>query len=149
MQRLPAPINRLPNELLLNILDLAIHAATELELTRTSKAHDWKMEVLMKVSRHWRNIIPHCPILMEHHRCPTKLGVSPSWNRLQLKAHVERSRPSLVDIEIRGCWTTERSDANEFLDIVALCAGRWRSLSETTPPASLSCLRVNLWVSRS
>ena len=73
MQRLPAPINRLPNELLLNILDLAIHAATELELTRTSKAHDWKTEVLMKVSRHWRNIIPHCPILWN------TIVVQPSW----------------------------------------------------------------------
>ena len=126
VERLPSLIDRLSNELLLYIISLAIHTNTDLELSYTPyhDVHNWKTEALMKVSPHWRNTILHCPMLWN------TIVVAPSWNKLQLKAHVERSWPSLVDIEICGWWITDSDlNLNELLDFAALCADRWHSVS--------------------
>ena len=122
------PIDRLPNELLLSIVNLAIHATTDLIMSNAlydtyDDGDDWKTKALMKVSRHWRNIILHCPNLWN------TIIIEPSWNKSQLKAYMERSSPSPVDIEIYGweSWTNE-SNLNEMFDVAALCADRWRSV---------------------
>ena len=126
-KRLPSPIDRLPNELFLLIIGLAIHATcTETELSYTSyrDAHDWKTKALMMVSHHWRNIIWHSSKLW------STIVVAPSWQKSRLKAYVERSSPSPMHIEIYGWppWTQD-SDLDEIFDIVTLCADRWRNVS--------------------
>ena len=128
VELLPSPIDRLPNELLLCIIDLAIPATIELDGFRDlsdsyDDGDDWKTKVLMKVSRHWRNTILHCPHFW------STIGIAPSWNKSKLKAYVERSSPSPVDVEIYGwdSWCTE-SNLNEVFDTAALCADRWHSV---------------------
>ena len=121
---LPPPIDRLPNELFLWIINLAIDATCALIEFSHRDPHDWKIKALMMVSRHWRNIIWHSPKLWN------TIVVAPSWNRSRLKAYVERSHPSPVDVEIYG-WpsSAQISDLNGVLDVAALCADRWRNVS--------------------
>ena len=83
VKRLPSPIDRLPNELFLLIIGLAIHATrieTELLYTSNPDADDWKTKALMMVSHHWRNIIWHSPKLW------STIVVAPSWQKSRLKA---------------------------------------------------------------
>ena len=121
---LPSPIDRLPNELFVWIICLSIHANNELQLARCSYGDvcDWKTQALMKVSRHWRNTVIHCPKLW------STILVEPSLNVSHLKACVERSSPSLVDVEINYWQWLENSYLNEMLDVATLCADRWRSV---------------------
>ena len=127
VKRLPSPIDRLPNELFLLIIGLAIHATrieTELLYTSNPDADDWKTKALMMVSHHWRNIIWHSPKLW------STIVVAPSWQKSRLKAYVERSWPSPIDIEIYS-WPSWEQDSqlDEMLDVAILCADRWRNVS--------------------
>ena len=124
VEQLPAPIDRLPNELFLLIIDLAIHATLD-----DPRFYNWKTDELMRVSRHWRNTILHCPILWN------TIVIAPSSNALQLKAHVERSWPSLVNIKIDDPWSY--LGIIDLFDVTASCADRWRSLSISVNPENI------------
>ncbi|KAL4075243.1 hypothetical protein V8B97DRAFT_1555954 [Scleroderma yunnanense] len=114
-----APISRLPTELLLEILDLAINAAPvgcDLHL------HTRKWE-LTCVSRRWRDVILNSPVLW------TSIKLTPIWDVSVVKAHVTRSRGRPLDIEVGQSWPSRGRDALPAqLDVVVPSAHRWRSL---------------------
>ena len=101
---MPAPIDRLPNELLVRILKLSIHESC-LELAG--------------VSRRWRDVVLHSPSLW------TTIRVTKSMSLLKLKTHVSKSSELPLDIEIQ-LWTEPL--LNTVLDVLIPCAHRWRSL---------------------
>ena len=101
---LPAPIDRLPNELLMQIFKLSVHESG-LELAG--------------VSRRWRDVILHCPGLW------ITIIVEERMSLLKLKTHVARSSESLLDIEIQ---LRKEPSLNTVLDVLIPCAHRWRSL---------------------
>ena len=101
---LPAPIDRLPNELLMQIFKLSVHESG-LELAG--------------VSRRWRDVILHCPGLW------TTIIVEERMSLPKLKTHVARSSESLLDIEIQ---LRKEPSLNTVLDVLIPCTHRWRSL---------------------
>ncbi|KAI6012754.1 hypothetical protein F5J12DRAFT_891063 [Pisolithus orientalis] len=138
IRRLPvSPINRLPNEMLLQIFELIIRGVDDLDFRVRRKG------VLAGVSRRWRNAIWSIPCLW------TTIKVSSSWSRALIEAHVTRSSESLLDIEIdsRSGWImTQGESFIPLLDLVATCAERWRSLtvlSDASFPALLVLGRFN------
>lgn len=114
-----APINRLPTELLLVILDLAINAAPvgcDIHLY----TRKWELTC---VSRRWRDIILNSPALW------TSIKLTPAWDVSVVKAHVTRSRVRLLDIEVGQPWRSKGRDTLPAqLDAVVSSAHRWRSL---------------------
>ena len=100
----PAPIDRLPNELLMRIFKLSVRESG-LELGG--------------VSRRWRDVVLHCPSLW------TTIRVTERMSLLKLKTHVTRSSESPLDIEIQ-LWNEPL--LNTVLGALIPCAHRWRSL---------------------
>ncbi|KAI6151217.1 hypothetical protein BKA82DRAFT_1004067 [Pisolithus tinctorius] len=119
--RLPiSPIDRLPNESLLRVLEFYIGEAAQ-----TCDVYIHAKRQLASVSRRWRDLILHSPSLW------TLLTVTSSWSEARAKIYVTRSSQSLLDIVIRFC--DYRYDDNNrifpaLLDILTSCAHRWRSL---------------------
>lgn len=138
VNQLPSPIGRLPNELLLRIIELAVQATSELEyLCNHNDLHEWQTEGLMKVSRHWRNAVLHCPKLW------TAIDVAPSRSNSHVKAYVKRSWPYLVDVKIHSwrSWMVDgQSKFDALFDVAALCSDRWRSIS--IPSMDWTCLHA-------
>ena len=108
VKRIPPPINRLPNEILLLIFKLSGHSSV-LGLTA--------------VSRCWRNKMLQCPTLW------TTIKVTPSWGKHLVKAHVTRSSECPLEIEIHG-WEDGKSHEGllAMLDVLISCSQRWHSL---------------------
>ncbi|KIM59340.1 hypothetical protein SCLCIDRAFT_27443 [Scleroderma citrinum Foug A] len=113
-----APIDRLPNELLLRIFELSIHAS--ILAFPSCDVHRHRKRDLAGVSRHWRDLILHFP------RFWTTIRPSPTWGKSFVKAHVTRSSGSPLDIEICAQDVTQTFSAS--VGILVDCAQRWRSL---------------------
>ncbi|KAI6138560.1 hypothetical protein BKA82DRAFT_3135902 [Pisolithus tinctorius] len=118
--RLPiSPIDRLPNESLLRVLEFYLEEAAQ-----TCDVYIHAKRQLASVSRRWRDLILHSPSLW------TLLTVTSSWSEARAKIYVTRSSQSL-DIVIRFCDYRYDDDNVIFpalLDILTSCAHRWRSL---------------------
>ena len=108
VRQLSAPINRLPNETLLQIIELSVPSSVK----------------LAGVSRRWRDVILHCPSLW------TAIKVAPWRHRSLLKAQVARSAELLLKVEICS-WNNCKTDEgllNDMLDVLIPSAHRWCSL---------------------
>ena len=119
VRRIPAPINRLPNELLLWIFELSIHASV-LEFPKCD-VHRHRKRELAGVSRRWRDVVLHSPSLW------TTIKLSPKWSGSFVAAHVARSSQSLVDIEMYFCESITQAFRISVARLVS-CHQRWRSL---------------------
>lgn len=102
--KVPAPIDRLPNELLMQIFKLSV-CQSGLELAG--------------VSRRWRDVVLYCPSLW------TTIRVTERMSLLELKTHVTRSSELPLDIELQ-LWAEPL--LNTVLDALIPCAHRWHSL---------------------
>ena len=100
---MPAPIDRLSNELLVRVLKLSIRESA-LEL--------------VGVSRRWRDVVLHWPSLW------TTIRITERMSLPELKTHVSKSSESLLDIEIHLETVPLLS---MVLDALIPCAHRWRS----------------------
>ncbi|KIM58738.1 hypothetical protein SCLCIDRAFT_27877 [Scleroderma citrinum Foug A] len=122
IKQVSAPVDRLPNELLLQIIELSIQTA--LVPRKSCDVHlGWKRE-LMKVSHRWRNLILHSPSLW------STIKVTPTWREPLVREHVANSCQYPLDIEICSWSETESHDRLvALLDTVTPCAHRWRSLA--------------------
>jgi len=122
IKQVPPPVDRLPSELLFQIIELSIQTA--LVPCKSCDVHlEWKRE-LMKVSRRWRNLILHSPSLW------STIKVTPTWREQLVRDHVASSRQYPLDIEICSWSEMESRDRLvALLDIVTPCAHRWRSLA--------------------
>ena len=121
IRRMHAPIDRLPNELLLRIFELAIHASVL--AFPLCDVHRHRKRQLAGVSRHWRDLVLQSPTLW------TTIRLGPSWSLSCMKAHVARSSQYPLDIEIyctQDINVTQKFRAS--VDILIGCAQRWRSL---------------------
>ena len=118
IRRIHAPIDRLPNELLLRIFELSIHASVL--AFPSCDVHSHRKLELAGVSRRWRDMVLGFPRLW------TTIRVSPTWSESFVKAHVTRSCQSPLDIEIFTQDTVHTFRAS--VDILVDCAQRWRSL---------------------
>jgi len=118
IRRMHAPIDRLPNELLLRILELSIDPYV-LAFPSCDIYRHWKRK-LASVSRHWREMVLGTP------RFWSTIRLHPTWSKSFVKAHVTRSCQSPLDIEICDQRITQTFRAS--LDILVNCAQRWRSL---------------------
>ena len=130
IRRTHAPIDRLPNELLLRIIELSIHASV-LAFPSCDVHRHRKLE-LACVSRHWRDMVLGFPRLW------TTIRVSPTWSEPFVKAHVARSCQSPLDIEICAQDVTQSFRAS--MDILANCAQRWRSFTIRSGPFYGHCV---------
>lgn len=112
----PPPIDCLPVELLLKILSFALVDDDRVcGRTRMVSAH---------VSRHWRDVILNCPAFW------TTIELYPGRTPPFIKAHVERSRNYLVDINIHHWFSGEEFIVfPKLLDAIIPCAHRWRSFT--------------------
>ena len=107
-RQLPAPINRLPDEILLQIIELSMPSSVR----------------LASVSRCWRDMILHFPRLW------TIIKVTPTRHRSHLKAQVTRSAELPLDVEICSWDDSETKEKllNAMLDDLTPSAHRWCSL---------------------
>jgi len=122
IRQIRAPINRLPNELLLRIFELAIHASV-LAFPSCDVHRHWKRE-LAGVSRYWRDMVLQSPRLW------TTIKLAPTWSESFVKAHVARSSRSPLDIEIcTQDGVTQTLTFRASVGILVDCAQRWRSLT--------------------
>ena len=119
IRRIPAPINRLPNELLLWIFELSIHASV-LEFPNCDVHRHCKRK-LAGVSRRWRDVVLHSPSLW------TTIKLSPTWSESFVAAHMARSSQSLVDIEMCSYERVTQAFCMSMALLVS-CHQRWRSL---------------------
>ena len=110
------PIHRIPNESLLQIIDLAIRA------NRCALPRIWRKSDLAVVSRHWRKLIFGSPKLW------TEISLEGRLHPSVVRMHATRSRACLVDVSIDGRLFKEKElQLSEMLDAVLSCASRWRS----------------------
>jgi len=107
IRQLPAPINRLPNELLLRMFEFSIQSSDNILK-------------LGKVSRRWRDVILQCPSLW------SIIRVTQQRRMLLLEAQVARSAE--LPLKIGICEIYDEELLNAILDILIPCAVRWRSL---------------------
>ncbi|KAL4075295.1 hypothetical protein V8B97DRAFT_1867617 [Scleroderma yunnanense] len=122
VKQIPAPVDRLPNELLLQIMEFSIQIAAA-----SCKSCDaqlgWK-RALTTVSRRWRDLILHSPSLW------STIKVTPIWHESLVEGHVTNSCQYPLDIEICSWPDTESQHRlTSLLGIVTPCAHRWRSLA--------------------
>ena len=108
----PSTINRLPTEILVIVLDLAIHTRHRPE----------RKQKLAGVCRHWRDVILQTPCFWS--------TIHVASDASSINTHLERSRGTLLDIVIEGA---PRSPSKHLalhpgLETVMTCARRWRSL---------------------
>ena len=122
VQRIPAPINRLPDELLLRIFELSIHASAL--ASQECDVHRHRKRQLAGVSRRWRDVVLHSPSLW------TTIKLSPTWSETFVAAHVARSSQSLLDIEMCYCERVTQAFCMSVA-LLATCHQRWRSLRLT------------------
>jgi len=117
VRRVPAPIKRLPVEILLWILDFTLQADD------SSDVYHQRKRELAVVSRHWRDVIFNYPAFW------TRIKITPSWGTSLVKEHVERSGKCLLDIDVRNWdrWTSF-SDLRFSLSLVIASAYRWRNI---------------------
>ncbi|KAI6151218.1 hypothetical protein BKA82DRAFT_1004065 [Pisolithus tinctorius] len=120
--RLPiSPIDRLPNESLLRVLEFCLE-----EAAHTCDVYIHAKRELASVSRRWRDLILHSPSLW------TLLTVTSSWSEARAKIYMTRSSQSLLDIVIRfyGYGYDDRDGIfTTLLSILTSGAHRWRSLT--------------------
>ncbi|KIM52752.1 hypothetical protein SCLCIDRAFT_1223499 [Scleroderma citrinum Foug A] len=118
VRRVPAPIKRLPVEILLWILDFTLQVDDS-----SLDVHHQRKRELAVVSRHWRDVIFNCPAFW------TRIRITPSWSASLVKEYVERSGKCLLDIDIRNWdrWTSF-SDLRFSLSLVIASAHRWRNI---------------------
>ncbi|KAG6330181.1 hypothetical protein ID866_8907 [Astraeus odoratus] len=117
IRRKLSPINLLPTEILIRILDLSIYASPH-------KYNIHRKNELAAVSRHWADIIHHSPVFW------TRIQLDPSWSKSLVDMHVKRSGHCPLDIIIRGSSRRpSQTPFSELLDGIIPCAPRWRSLS--------------------
>ena len=121
-RRIPAPINRLPDELLLQIFELSIHASVA--AFQECDVHRHCKRKLAGVSRRWRDVVLHSPSLW------TTIKLSPTWSESFVAAHVVRSSQSLIDIEMCYCERVTQAFCMSVALLVT-CHQRWRSLRLT------------------
>ena len=109
----PSAINYFPTELLLSVLDLAVHTSED----------PGRKQQLASVCRRWRDIILGGPSLW------TTIHVA-QLDTSSIKTHLERSRGAPLDIVIKApVWALSKHLALvPSLDIVGSCAHRWNSL---------------------
>ncbi|KAL4070312.1 hypothetical protein J3A83DRAFT_4188377 [Scleroderma citrinum] len=121
VKRIPASIDRLPNELLLRIFEHCIDVSV-LEFPSVDM-HRYCKGALAAVSRRWRDVVLYSPSLW------TTIKVTPTWSRSLVKAHVARSSQSLLEVEICS-WKDGpiQETLLPLLDVLIPCAHRWRSL---------------------
>ncbi|KAG6330215.1 hypothetical protein ID866_8873 [Astraeus odoratus] len=109
-----APINYLPSELFLSILDFAIHA-------EASNLYDpRRVQELAMVSRRWRDTIHNFPMFW------TTIILSPQWSTTLVETHVQRSRNRLLDIRVLH-WNNidDPKLLRQLLRALLPCASRW------------------------
>ena len=107
-----SPINHIPTEILVFILDLDFYAHDYLE----------RKKELASVCRRWRDVILRTPCFWS--------TIYLALDESSINTHLERSRGTLLDIVIE-CAPSTSPEYLEFvpgLDIVMACAHRWRSL---------------------
>ena len=125
--QIPAPINRLPNGLLLRIFELSIHESV-LEFPKCD-VHRHRKRELAGVSRRWRDVVLHSPSLW------TTIKLSPTWSEPFVASHVARSSQFLLDIEMCYCERVTRAFCLSMARLV-VCYQRWRSLRITHDSSS-------------
>ena len=134
----PVPINRLPNEVLLRIFDLVIQAdRSECDV---HDVHDHR-NVLMTVSRFWRELIQNSPKLWTYIRLIGITRCSTSF----VQIHIDRSGQCPLDIEIAGWFNPswQPPALSNLLDIVLPHAYRWRSLVFSGMPEECALLALS------
>ncbi|KAG6330707.1 hypothetical protein ID866_8383 [Astraeus odoratus] len=113
-----APINRLPREILLSILTLAIHAVSGDNKRQSCRRMDFA-----GISRAWRDTIFGYPNFWATIELKPG-GLAPE----SVKAHVERSSGCDLDIAIHS-WKSGTGPAMESLiKLIIPSAQRWRSI---------------------
>ncbi|KAL4065169.1 hypothetical protein V8B97DRAFT_1563832 [Scleroderma yunnanense] len=120
VKQIPAPISRLPNETLLQIIQQSLHPYAHPGPNLCLAYYRWKQQ-LAGVSRRWRDLILRSPVLW------TTIKVTPSWSDSLVTTYITRSCQSPLDIDF--CyWTAGKEMLIAMLDIIVPCAHRWRSL---------------------
>ena len=115
VRRLPSPIDRVPNEILLRILELCLqytHNYCSQRKMLACVSHRW-MDIMMNSSSLW-----------------TTIRITPTWSASAVKAHVTNSCQSSLEIEIYS-WDFGGDDEKRLpamLDVLLSCAHRWMSL---------------------
>lgn len=104
IRQVPAPINRLPNEVLLRIFQFFIQSSNILTLGA--------------VSYRWRDVTLQCPSLW------STIKVTQGRSTSLLEAQVARSAGLPLKIDICNIY-----HLNAMLDILIPCAVRWQSLT--------------------
>ncbi|KAI6044075.1 hypothetical protein EDC04DRAFT_2942140 [Pisolithus marmoratus] len=116
-----AAINRLPVEVLVRILHLALFMPCYSQW----RHHCIQKQLFAGVSHRWRNIILNSPSLW------TTICVCPTWPFSLVEMHVERSGEYPLDIAIVEWWDEDDDDDDtfNFLGPVLPYTRRWRSLT--------------------
>ncbi|KAI6151220.1 hypothetical protein BKA82DRAFT_770660 [Pisolithus tinctorius] len=118
LSELISPIDRLPDESLLRVLEFYLEEAAQ-----TCDVYIRAKRELASVSRRWRDLILHSPSLW------TLLKVTSSWSEARAKIYMTRSSQSLLDIVIRFRGYGSYADEETLLNVLASGAHRWRSLT--------------------
>ena len=111
-----SPINHIPTEILVSILDLDVH----------THDHPERKEELANVCQSWRDVILRTPCFWS--------TIYVASDTSSINTHLERSRGTLLDIVIEGVPSSPLPKHHALLpglDIVMACAHRWRSLLVT------------------
>jgi len=120
VKRIPTPISYLPNEILLQIIQLSLRSSIN-HGPNSSLAYYRLKKELAGVSRRWRDVILRSPVLW------TTIKVTPAWGDSLMKTHITRSSQSPLDVDF--CyWTAGKDMLIAMLDLLVPCAHRWRSL---------------------
>ena len=112
LQRSQALIDSLPNELLCEILKMAIEG--------TPYLHCVRKYALMNVCRHWRNVILNTPRFWNF--------IPLAWPASVVKEHIKWSRQCSLDATICDLWHTPLYKIHALLDVLIPTAHRWNSL---------------------
>ncbi|KAG6333656.1 hypothetical protein ID866_5434 [Astraeus odoratus] len=134
----PAPINRLPAEILLHIFEISIQAT--LADFESCDVHRHCKRDLAGVSRHWRDLVLQSPSLW------TTIKVNPLWTESLVRTHVQRSCQSPLHIEISSWGRGGTKEAFvAMLDALTPSAHRWR---DVVIKASVPCFHTSLVLER-
>ena len=112
----PSPINCLPTEILVFILDLDVH----------TRRYPERKQELANVCQRWRDVILQTPCFWS--------TIYVASDASSINTHLERSRGTLLDIVIEGATFSPPLELLALLrglDIVKACTHRWRSLLVT------------------
>ncbi|KAG6333223.1 hypothetical protein ID866_5868 [Astraeus odoratus] len=113
-----APIDRLPAETLLCIMELLV---LEKDVSWQGGEHHRGKMKLAGVSRKWRQIINNYPKFW------TNIKVTPKLGMICVKTHIERSQQRPLNIIIRN-WIHSSTELPALLDVIVPHIHRWRTL---------------------